>query len=115
MTWWLVAIVPSLSTRKPVPPPSRPALLTLTVTTEGASSLKSSAGVRSFLSGVTGFALSTATGAADGIGAPASRGPADDAAATAELAEAEAEAEAEGEAIGAGSGRGISALNPARM
>src|SRR5277367_6130017 len=48
MTWWLVAIVPSRSIRKPVPPPSTVLLWkALSVTTEGETSLNSSAGVLS--------------------------------------------------------------------
>ena len=75
MTWWLVATVPSLSMRKPVPPPSPDGLLAVIVTTEGDTSRNRSAGVLSAgLSGLArGWPASTAAALGDDVGtAPAS-------------------------------------------
>src|SRR5437762_12035505 len=83
-------MVPLASITKPVPPPSLAPLPTKMVTTEGASSLKSSAGV---LSCSFGFAVGTA---ADVCGASVATGPA--------LAPGSPLADDEPDAVAAGAG-----------
>lgn len=95
MTWWLVAMVPLLSMRKPVPLPSWPGSpLTKIVTTEGASSLKSCAGVFSPAGRAPASGGAPASTAADALGEAGAL------AAGAAEAEAAAGADDEAEALG---------------
>jgi hypothetical protein len=109
ITWWLVAMVPLVSIRNPVPLPSSPGLSPLRkrVTTDGASSLKSCAGVFSPVGGAPASGGGPASGAAEALaeaGALAASGGAE---AEALAAGADPDPEAEAAAAGSGVGAGV--------